>query len=128
MSGTQIRCDTHVVAFLDAGHLDRLSPVGRELVAQCALVVSPLVELELTHLHEIGRLAVSGAAMVGDLQNRIGLRPSEQPLSAVVSAAAGLTWTRDPFDRLSAADASAAACQLLTKDRAIRNHFDLAVW
>jgi hypothetical protein len=31
------------------------------------LVVSPIVELELTYLHEIGRLTVNGPTIFGDL-------------------------------------------------------------
>ena len=90
--------------------------------------MSPTVELELTWLFEIGRTTSPGPVVTADLRGRVGLQLSEQPLSAVVSAAAGLTWTRDPFDRLIAADAAAAACQLLTKDRTLRHHFDLAIW
>src|SRR5690606_27064265 len=39
-----------------------------------------------------------------------------------------LAWTRDPFDRLIAGDALAAADRLVTKDEVIRASVELAVW
>jgi hypothetical protein len=57
------------------------------------LVVSPIVELELTYLHEIGRLTVNGPTILGDLVGRIGLSFSEQTTAAVVQAAGPLSWT-----------------------------------
>ena len=51
-----------------------------------------------------------------------------QPLLAVVQAAASLSWTRDPFDRLIVGDALAANCPLLTKDDSIQANLPLAVW
>ena len=56
---------------------------------------------------------------------RLLLVLSDQAVAAVVSAA-GLTWTRDPFDRLIVADALAANTQLLTKDDTILRHRELA--
>jgi len=87
-----------------------------------------MVQLVLTFLHEIGRLTVSGAEIVGDLIDRIGLRLSDAPMSAVVHAAASLTWTRDPFDRMIVADAVVAATDLLTKDERILANTTLARW
>lgn len=43
-------------------------------------------------------------------------------------AAAGLTWTRDPFDRMIAAHAIVADTPLLTADRTILDHLPLASW
>ncbi|HXH57083.1 hypothetical protein [Iamia sp.] len=39
-----------------------------------------------------------------------------------------LDWTRDPFDRIIAAQTLAAGARLLTKDLTIRDHLGLAVW
>lgn len=123
-----IRLDTHAVVWLYTGELDRFTAAGRVLLESDRLVISPIVQLELTYLHEIERLRVGGADIVGDLGSRIGLTISDQPLLSVVHAAAGLTWTRDPFDRLIVADALAASCSLLTKDEAIRRHVPTARW
>ncbi len=128
MSGTRIHCDTHVVAWLYAERLDMMTPLGRSLVDERDLTMSPMVELELTYLHEIGRLAAPGAVIFADLSERIGLRRSENSFAAVTASAAALSWTRDPFDRIIAGDASASACQLLTKDQHMLDNFELAVW
>ena len=86
------------------------------------------MELELTFLQEIDRLTVSGAEIVADLRERIGLAFSPVAFSAVVAAASSLRWTHDPFDRLIVGDALAANAPLLTKDEAIKRHCPLARW
>jgi len=123
-----IRLDTHVVVWLYQGQTERLSARAAERIETHSLVVSPMVQLELTYLHEIGRLTVSGAEILGDLGSRIGVQLSDASLAAVVHAAASLNWTRDPFDRLIVADALVASTELLTKDATIAAHCPLAVW
>jgi PIN domain nuclease of toxin-antitoxin system len=123
-----IRLDTHAVVWLYTGDIERFTPEGRVLLESEQLTVSPIVQLELTFLHEIGRLKVGGADILGDLESRIRLFIVNQPLLAVVQAAASLDWTRDPFDRLIVGDALAANCPLLTKDDVIHANLALAVW
>ena len=123
-----IRLDTHVVVWLYAGEVERLSPVAAERLTTEELAISPIVELELTYLHEIGRLTVTGAVVVADLRERLGLALSTRHLASVVAAAAPLEWTRDPFDRLIVGDALSANSALLTKDAVIRAHYPLAEW
>lgn len=123
-----IRLDTHAVVWLYTGEIERFTPEGQKLLETEQLTVSPIVQLELTYLHEIGRLKVGGADMLGDLESRVRLYTVNQPLLAVVQAAASLIWTRDPFDRLIVGDAVAANCPLLTKDDAILENLALAVW
>ena len=125
---TVIRLDTHVVVWLFTGETERFTSAGLELLTNRQLVLSPMVQLELSYLHEIGRLTVGGADIVGDLEGRIGLQLSDQPMLTVVQSAGSLTWTRDPFDRLIVADALSANCPLLTKDDLIRAHCSLATW
>ena len=93
-----------------------------------SLTFSPMVGLELTYLHEIGRLTVSGPEILADLAERVGLKPSDQTLAAVTAAANALTWTRDSFDRLIVGDALAANVRLLTKDRTILDNTQIAFW
>ncbi len=123
-----IRLDSHVVVWLYTGEVERLSPVAIEALESHDLVVSPMVQLELTYLHEIGRLTVGGADIIGDLRERVGLQLSAVPMHTVVNAATPLSWTRDPFDRLIVADATVAACDLITKDETIHAHVPLARW
>ncbi len=123
-----IRLDTHVVVWLYTGEIERLSDGAVEALEAEELTVSPMVQLELTFLHEIGRLSVTGADIIGDLANRVGLRLSDAPMATVVQAAAPLTWTRDPFDRMIVADAQAAGVVLITKDREIHRNTTIATW
>ncbi len=123
-----IRLDTHVVVWLFTGETEQLSTDAIDAIEQHQLVISPMVQLELSFLHEIGRLTIGGADMIADLERRIGLRRSDLPLDAIVDTAATLTWTRDPFDRLIVADALVAGAALVTKDRTIHDHTTIASW
>lgn len=125
---TVIRLDTHVAVWLYTGERERFTDAALDALEHEELAISPIVELELTYLHEIGRLTVPGAAVTADLRERVGLVTSGASLAAVVTAAAALTWTRDPFDRLIVGDALATNSGLLTKDAAIRQHCTLARW
>ena len=123
-----IRLDTHVVIWLFTGETELLSDHAIEAIEQQELVISPMVQLELSYLHEIGRLTIGGADLIADLQRRVGLRRSDLPLEALVETAATLTWTRDPFDRLIVADALIAGAALITKDRTIHRHTTITRW
>lgn len=123
-----IRLDTHVVVWLYTGDVERLSDTATALLEEQEPVISPMVELEVTFLQEIGRLSVGGPVVVADLRERLGLTGSGQRVASVVAAANPLSWTHDPFDRLIVGDALAADCPLLTKDRTIRDNCPLARW
>ncbi len=125
---TLIRLDTHVVVWLYSGEFERFSPRAAELLAAEDLIVSPIVDLELTYLFEVGKLRVPGSTIVADLKERIGLQHSTQTLASVVAAAIPLNWTRDPFDRLIVGDAIGANSSLLTKDSNILANCTLAEW
>lgn len=125
---TVTRLDTHVVVWLYAGEVERFSATATQRLQDDELVIAPIVELELTYLYEIGRLRVSGAVVVTDLRERLGLMLSTQHLWSVVAAATPLDWTRDPFDRLIVGDALSANSVLLTKNAALLEHCRLAEW
>lgn len=123
-----IHLDTHVVLWLYAGQVERL-PAGVQEGLRCGpLAVSPMVVLELQYLHETGRIAEPAAVVMGDLRARAGLRVAATPFERVAEVALGLTWTRDPFDRLIAAQAQAEDATLFTADRTLRQHLPHAVW
>jgi PIN domain nuclease of toxin-antitoxin system len=123
-----IHLDTHVVCWLYAGRTDLLSPAARDAIEHDALAVSPIVGLEIQYLREIGRLRQGPKRVLAALRRDIGLALSDLPLAAVAARALPLEWTRDPFDRLIAAQASAARARLLTRDDLIRRHFHPALW
>jgi PIN domain nuclease of toxin-antitoxin system len=120
--------DTHVVVWLYDALTDRLSQAAVAAIENNDLIISRLVELELQFLHEIGRLRVKPTEILRHLSTRIGLRLSDVDLEQVIRAAVGLTWTRDVFDRLIAAESAAAGIPLVTKDRTIHAHHKLSIW
>jgi PIN domain nuclease of toxin-antitoxin system len=79
-------------------------------------------------MHEIGRARDPVPMMLAALGKGLGLEVHDISLAELVQTAMGLSWTRDPFDRLIAAHAIAADVPLLTADRTIREHLPLATW
>jgi len=120
--------DTHVVVWLYAGLLDKFPTAAQGRLEQEKLVISPMVALELQYLYETRRTTEPGYLVVRDLESRIGLTVAETAFIDVAAAAASLSWTRDPFDRLIAAQAVVENVPLLTADRTIRANLALAVW
>jgi PIN domain nuclease of toxin-antitoxin system len=90
--------------------------------------VSPLVELELAYMHEIGRARDPVPMMLAALRQSIGLEVADASLAELAQAALGLTWTRDPFDRMIAAQAIVADVPLVTADQTILTNLPLATW
>lgn len=126
---TDLHLDTHVVVWLAAGEFERIPPSLHQRLAADSLRVSPMVRLELTYLHEKGRLSEPAGRILDQLEQAIGLVEATGSFGAAVRAAETLTWTRDPFDRMIAADALVSFATLATKDEAIRGALgQYAVW
>lgn len=123
-----IHLDTHVVCWLYAGRVDLLSSMAREAIEREELAVSPMVGLELQYLREIGRIRHGPKRILAALRDDLGLTVSDLPFAAVAARAQGLAWTRDPFDRLIAAEAAVARARLLTRDDLLRRRFRSALW
>ncbi len=128
-----IHLDTHVLAWLYAGETDRLSPPAREALRSAGpggttIAVAPMALLELTYLQEIGRLSVGGEEVLAALAPALGLRVDDAPFADVVAIAHRQSWTRDPFDRMIAAQALCSEAELLTADDSIRAHVPVARW
>lgn len=66
--------------------------------------------------------------MLAALRQSIGLEVADASLAELATTAIGLSWTRDPFDRLIAAHAIVADAPLITADRTILKHLPLARW
>lgn len=120
--------DTHVVCWLYNGEVQRLSETARDALEAGKLAISPMVELEIQYLVEIGRFRDDPAQVLGALTNDLGLAVSEAPFPRIVSQARQLAWTRDAFDRLITAQAIYEDALLITKDRSIRSNYINAVW
>ena len=120
--------DTHVVLWLYEGLLQYIPQPVQQRLNRDDLAISPLVAIELTYLHEIGRVKPMASQVVEELAERVELAVSDISTVALCLAAAELNWTRDPFDRLLAAHATATQLPLVTKDATIRQYLPLAWW
>ena len=90
--------------------------------------ISPIVRLELQYLHEIGRINPLADTIIADLAQQVGLSICPKPFNDVIAKATQLSWTRDPFDRIIVGQAALQQHTLVTKDRAMRDHYPYAVW
>lgn len=123
-----IYLDTHVVVWLYAGLVEKLSQPARVLINEHEIEISPIVRLELQYLHEIGRVTEDANVVVADLSSRIGLNVCKKRFNAIIGRAIGLSWTRDPFDRLIVANADLNDNILVSKDQDILDHYHHARW
>ena len=116
-SGTLTLIDTHVALWLYAGLTDRLPQSARGAIAgERQPRVSPMSVLELTYMHEIGRARDPVPTMLAALRQSIGLEVADVSLAKLMETAVGLSWTRDPFDRMIVAAARVAKAPLVTAD------------
>ena len=120
--------DTHVVVYLYADGLDSFSKKGKKLLESESLIVSAMTVLELDYLVEIKRVLVPSDKILKALKTNVGLSVCDLSLSKIVTHASKLTWTRDPFDRVIVGNAILRGQPLLTKDKNILMHYELAVW
>lgn len=123
-----VHLDTHIVCWLYEGRADLFSAPALRAIEQGLLQVSPVVQLELHYLHEIGRISRDGAHILDVLAKDIGVGIADASLAQLMRKAVALGWTRDPFDRMITAHAVIADAVLVSMDRLIRKHCDRAVW
>ncbi len=120
--------DTHAAIFLWEGGGEVFGAGSRGLIDQAALLISPMVRLELQLLHEVGRLKVEPDQILGSLSADFGVTVTSDSLDALVPFAMPLAWTRDPFDRMLVATAMLHQAPLVTRDARIHEHFPGAIW
>lgn len=125
---TRLHLDTHAVVWLHSGELEKFSPNAKRDLERFDLVCSPIVQLELQYLLEIGRLTTPHQTILDDLRQDIGLQICSMPYLDVIKAACLESWTRDPFDRTIVAQARTNKEPLLTRDRKITEHYAAAFW
>ena len=120
--------DTHIVVWLYAGCVKKLSKPVVEQIENNDLFISQLVRLEMQYLFEIGRITVTPETIIKSLNKSIGLKVSLMKVEPVFDQAIECAWTRDVFDRLITAEAEASGSVLITKDKNIRANYENALW
>lgn len=122
-----IHLDTHVALWIYSEQLDRLPTSLQAALETEPLAISPVVQIEIAVLGEIGRVTDPAEEVVSALRTvRIVLDPT--PFELVARTASTMPFTRDPFDRIIAAQAVAAGARLATKDRRLRDQLPEAIW
>jgi PIN domain nuclease of toxin-antitoxin system len=119
--------DTHIALWICAGE-DRLTQAAWSAIENEELLISPAVLLEFQFLRERGRIRSGPDELMSILVNDFGVVMGQHPFSAVCQAAIGLSWTRDPFDRLIVGQAIATESKLITRDEKIRSNFAGVIW
>jgi PIN domain nuclease of toxin-antitoxin system len=124
----RVYLDTHIVVWLFYGEVERFSSQIKKVINQHSLYISEMVRLELQYLYEIKRVFEKPDTIINSLESEINLNRCHRPLTEIVTESLFLNWTRDPFDRMITATASAYGDILITKDKKILKHYDNAIF
>ena len=117
--------DTHVVVWLYQGRTDLLSKGAEKIIEkEDDIYISPIVLLELQYLFEIGKIIKPAKVVIEALVEDIGLEMAEDSFDGVVEQSLSENWTRDPFDRIIAAQARKNTALLISKDWLILENYD----
>ncbi|KGM38768.1 transposase [Alkalispirochaeta odontotermitis] len=120
--------DTHVVVWLYAGLLDKVTDAAKRAIDESDLFVSQMARLELQYLFEIGRLKVRADTIIRSLSESIGLKLSEIAFDQIIGEALKLSWTRDVFDRLLVAEAKTQRRGFISADNHIQSNYKQTIW
>jgi len=125
---TIVYLDTHVVIWLYAGLLDKITDAAKKAIDESDLFISQMVRLELQYLYEIGRIKVRPGTAINSLIKTIGLKESDIAFNRVIEEALKLKWIRDVFDRLLVAEAKTLKYGFVSADRDIQANFKSTIW
>ena len=116
------------MCWLFEGKTQLLTTTAAESIEHDDIFISPIVDLELQYLYEIGRIALPPGEVIGALANEIGLQIADTQFTKIIAASRLIDWTRDPFDRMIVGHAQLEKASLITRDRTIQQHFQQAIW
>ena len=121
--------DTHVAVWLAQGDLRRISRAAHEHIARSALLISPMVMIELQYLFQIKRISHNARDLQRKLEQELGVRVCHLSFPSIASVAIDEDWTREPFDRIIVAHAKANNfAYLISADENVRRFYPRAVW
>jgi PIN domain nuclease of toxin-antitoxin system len=128
-SPSLVYLDTHVVVWLAAGKVRRISSRAQAEIERSELLLSPMALLELEYLYELKRIRLPARDLFQKVAHEAGLRLCDLPFATIASAGLDEKWTRDPFDRLIVANAKANGfASLISADEEIRRHYPRTIW
>jgi len=125
---TIVYLDTHVIVWLYAGLVDKLTEAAKTAIDESELFVSQMVRLELQYIYEIGRIKVRADTIINALSKTIGLKISDTAFNQIIEEALKINWTRDVFDRILVAEAKALKYGFISADRKIQSNFKQTIW
>ena len=125
---TLVFLDTHIVVWLYAGLLDKITDAAKKAIEESDLLVSQVVRLELQYLFEIGRIKARPDTIINSLSKTIGLKISDIAFSQIIEEALKLKWTIDVFDRFLVTEAKALKHGFVSADRDIQANFRQTIW
>ena len=121
--------DTHIILWLAAGRVNRLSSKASALLERTDLLLSAMAFLELEYLYELGKTKFAARDLLKKASHETNIRICDLPFSNLAEAALDEKWTRDPFDRLIVANAKARGfAWLISADEAIGQNYPRTVW
>jgi len=125
-----MRCflDTHIVVWLYEKRLNLLSEKAKKYIEENDLFISPIVEMEIEYLFEIGKIIDNSETIVSHLEKYIDLRVDEGDFREIVKISINEKWTRDPFDRIIVAHAKLKDLTLISKDETISKNYFRAMY
>ena len=125
-----MRCflDTHIVVWLYEKRLNLLSEKAKKYIEENDLFISPIVEMEIEYLFEIGKIKDNSETIVSYLEKYIDLRVDEGDFREIVKISINEKWTRDPFDRIIVAHAKLKDLTLISKDETISKNYFRAMY
>jgi len=120
--------DTHVIVWLYAGLVDKLTKTAKTAIDESELFVSQMVRLELQYIYEIGRIKARADTILNSLSKTVGLKTSDIAFKQIIEEAMKISWTRDVFDRLLVAEAQTLRHGFVSADRNIQSNYKLTIW
>jgi PIN domain nuclease of toxin-antitoxin system len=89
--------------------------------------VSPISLLEIQMLAEVGRLEINNPRFSREIMSDPRFEFDDVPFTTLIQRSLELSWTRDPFDRMIAAQSLCRVSPLCTVDAAMLKYHKLVI-
>ncbi|MFC0820782.1 type II toxin-antitoxin system VapC family toxin [Moraxella marmotae] len=120
--------DTHAVIWLENGELHKFGQTSLDYLANCHLLISPMVKLELQYLYQKKRISENADTIIQSIANKANFSICQKNWLDIVNVALHCNFTKDAFDRLIVAHAMLDNSILISKDTNLTEHYVNCVW